>query len=83
MRRVMRPLRPKKWTMVVIGNCKFLHDDREEILLNFRAEYREKLKKSRRVADHFARVEAVRTILHTTKEATVRVGIMGKRILLG
>ncbi|NVK99222.1 hypothetical protein KQ247_15055 [Ruegeria pomeroyi] len=78
-----RPPRPKRWTMVVVGSCKFLHDDREEILLNFRREYREKLGSSgRRYADNFARAEAFRMLLAVAQEIVVRLGIIGKKILL-
>lgn len=45
---------------MVIGACKFLHNDRIEILLNYREEYRRYLKVSRLHADQFAREEALR-----------------------
>lgn len=83
MQRKRRPPRPKKWTMIVVGSVKFLHDDRIEKLLNFRAEYRGKLVVGRAHADQFARAEALRMLLYATKEGLVRLAIIGKRILLG
>lgn len=75
-----RPPRPKKWTMQVIGTVKFLHDDRIEQLLNFRAEYRQKLKISRIRADHFARTEAIRMALYAARELLIGAIIFGKRV---
>lgn len=68
--------------MIVVSSVKFLHNDRIEKLLNFRAEYREKLKVSRPHADQFARAEALRMLVYAVKESLVRIVIFGKRIML-
>ena len=66
--------------MQVIGTARFLHDDRIEQLLNFRAEYRQKLKVSRAHADQFARAEALRMVAYASRELLVVMVILGKRL---
>lgn len=78
-----RPPRPKKWTMRVVGSTTFLRGDRIEYLLNFRAEYRQKLKVSRLHADSFARAEALQMLGHMSVEAAIGLVILGKKLLLG
>jgi hypothetical protein len=81
MRRGRRPPRPRKWTMKIIGSAKYLHNDRIEILLNFRKEYRQKLQVSRLHADQFARAEALRAAWEATNLAFWIVVVIGRRIL--
>jgi hypothetical protein len=83
MKRTRRPPRPKKWTMRLVSAVEFLKDDRIERLLDFRQEYREKLKSSRRHADSFARAYALRTLFYASKEALFGVIILGKAVILG
>ena len=66
--------------MQVIGTVKFLHDDRTEQLLNFRAEYRQKLKVSEAHADKFAREEALRMAWYAIREVVIVAIIFGKRV---
>jgi hypothetical protein len=77
MRTFRRPPRPKQWTMGVIGSCKYLHNDRIEILLNFRKEYRQYLKVSRAHADQFARAEAARAVWEALKFAVKVARVIG------
>lgn len=77
MRKSRRPPRPKKWTLAIIGNLKYLHNDRIEILLNFRKEYRQYLKVSRVHADQFARAEALRAIWEAVKFAAKVAKVFG------
>lgn len=83
MKRTKRPRRPKKWTMQLVAAVKFLEDDRIERLLDFRQEYREKLKLSRKHADSFARAHALRTLFYASKEAGFGLIVLGKQIIFG
>lgn len=75
-----RPPRPRAWTMRVIGTSKFLHNDRVEILLNFRAEYRQRLRVSRLHADQFARAEALRSAWESGKFALWLLVVFGRKL---
>ena len=67
--------------MRAIGVSKYLHNDRIEILLNFRAEYRQKLRVSRVHADQFARAEAMRAIWESSKFALWLLVVFGRKLL--
>ena len=77
----LRPPRPKRWTIVVIGSAKYLHSDRIEKLLNFRMEYRQKLKVSRLHADQFARSEAARAGFESVRFGFWLLIVIGRRVL--
>lgn len=77
-----RPPRPRAWTMWVVGASKFLHNDRVEILLNFRAEYRQKLRISRLHADQFARAEALRSAWESGKFALWLLVVLGRKLFI-
>lgn len=76
-----RPPRPKKWTMRIVSASKYLHNDRIEILLEFRAEYRRRLKVSRLHADQFARAEALRSAWESGKFAMWLLVVFGRKLL--
>ena len=78
-----RPRRPKKWTMRVVSFAAFLEDDRIERLLDFRQEYRARLKQGRIHADSFARAHAIRSMLYASREALIGLLILGKKLILG
>jgi hypothetical protein len=67
--------------MRVIGASKFLHNDRIEILLNFRAAYRQRLRVSRLHADQFARVEALRSAWEAGKFALWLLVVFGRKLI--
>ena len=67
--------------MKVIGTCKYLHNDRIEILLDFRKEYRQRLKTGRLHADQFARAEALRAAWESFKLALWFALNVGRRFL--
>ncbi len=69
--------------MRLISVVEFLEDDRIERLLDFRQEYREKLKLSRKHADSFARAYALRTLFYASKEAVIGFIILGKAFISG
>ncbi len=78
-----RPRRPNRWTMRLVSAVTFLKDDRIERLLDFRQEYREKLKYSRKIADSYARAYALRTLFYASWEAVIGLAIAGKQIIFG
>lgn len=69
--------------MQLVAAVEFLEDDRIERLLDFRQEYREKLKMSRKHADSFARAHALRTLFYASREAVVGLAKLGKEIIFG
>jgi hypothetical protein len=67
--------------MRIVSASKYLHNDRIEILLEFRAEYRRRLKVSRLHADQFARAEALRSAWESGKFAMWLLVVFGRKLL--
>ena len=78
------PPRPKKWCEMVVFCCTYFRRDHYEQLLDFRKEYRKQYKKfGRRLADRFARKQAILWMGCTLKETAIGIAVAGKRIFFG
>lgn len=80
MRHQKRPSRPKNWTLFLVGAVSFFEVDQEERLLDFRSEYRRRLRSGRKVADQFAMKYAVMTVYYAAKEKSWILLTLGKFI---
>ena len=69
--------------MRVLYVCTYYRRDHIEQLLDFRKEYRKRLKLGRAQADQFARNEAIRRVALTSRELVVGVLFLGKKLFFG
>ena len=84
LKRAKGPPRPEKWTERVVFLCTYFRADHYEQLLDFRRDFKsQKRAYGSKLAQRWARKQAMLWFAHSSKEALVGLAVVGKRIFLG